>query len=108
MRAGILRHRLEVQQPTDVRDDIGGVRQDWLTVETVWGRVEPLRAREQLEAQKLEARITHQITLRYGSHLQATWRLRLKGTTRVFNPFPPMTTDERNREVKMLAMEVLP
>lgn len=107
MQAGKLRHRLEVQAPTAVKDALGGERQDWHTVETVWGSVDPGRSREFFEAKKLEGRITHEIHLRYGTQLQNTWRLKLKGTERIFNVYPPMNPDERNREVKLMAMEIV-
>jgi len=114
MEAGTLRHRLEIQAATEVRDEQGGVRFDWLPlrvdgrIQVVWGRVEPLRTRELLEAQKLEARISHRITLRYYPDFNWQWRLRLVNTLRVFNLLPARNIDERNRTLEVLAMEVLP
>ncbi len=106
MQAGRLRHRLEIQAPTEVQDDIGGVRFDYRPLTTVWGSVEPLRTRELLEAQKMEARISHRITLRYVRHFNYQWRIRLLETTRLFDLFPARNIDERNRTLEVLAMEV--
>lgn len=114
MEAGKLRHRLEIQQATEVRDEQGGVRFDYLPLrvdgraQVVWGSVEPLRTRELLEAQKLEARLSHRITLRYYPDFNYKWRLRLVNTTRLFDLFPARNIDERNRTLELMAMEVLP
>lgn len=107
MRAGLLRHRLIIEAPISVVDDIGGARQDWEPLMTVWGQIEPGRSKEFLVAQQIEPRLTHEITLRFTGELTAKHRLREKGTARVFNLQPPRDTMERNRELKIMAIEVL-
>ena|SRR5229473_1255128 len=107
MHAGPLRFRLELQEPIESRDDQGGVVQSWSTTATVWGDVEPLRARELIEAQKIEARLSHRLTLRHYPGLASTWRLRLAGTTRVFQPFQVRDVHEWHRMTEVLAMELV-
>jgi SPP1 family predicted phage head-tail adaptor len=107
MQAGRLRYRLEVQRPVESRDDQGGVVQSWSTVHTVWGDLEPLRAKELLEAAKIEARLSHRLTLRHYPGLAPTWRLRLAGTTRVFQPYQVRDVHERRRLTEVLAMEIV-
>ena len=106
MQAGRLRFRLELERPVQVRDDIGGVRQDWETVTTVWGDITPLKGRELEAAQKLEARASHTITLRYYPDFASTWRLRKAGTTRVFEVVDVQDTHERHRMLEIVAMEI--
>lgn len=115
MRAGTLRHLLQIQTPVDVRDDIGGVRQDWSTVATVWGGIEPLRGRELEAARQIEARITHTVTLRYHAAVEPTARLRQVNTRveaqavvrKVFHVLAPLNVCERDIELQVYAMEVI-
>lgn len=107
MQSGKLRHRLEIQTATEVRDDLGGVRFDYLPLRTVWGSVEPLRTRELLEAKQIEGRISHRITLRYLPDFNYQWRLRLVDTTRLFELFPARNIDERNKILEIMGMEIL-
>jgi SPP1 family predicted phage head-tail adaptor len=115
MRAGKLRHLLQIQLPTNVRDDIGGVRQEWSTLTTVWGDVEPLRGRELEVAKQIEARISHKITLRYRATVEPKARLRQVTSMdesraqvkKVFNILAPLNLDERNIELQVYAMEVV-
>ena len=64
MRAGALRHRLQIQPPTDTRDAFGGNTRTYTTTDTVWGSVEPLSGLELTEAQKVNARATVRIRIR--------------------------------------------
>ena len=107
MQAGRLRYRVDVQRPVEARDDLGGVVQSWETAQTVWCDVEPLRAKELFEAAKIEARLSHRLTLRQYPGLTSTWRLRLAGTTRVFQPYSVRDVHERRRTMEVLAMELV-
>lgn len=107
MRAGRLRFRLELQAPEDIRDDIGGVRQDWQTHATVWGDIVPMSGRELWQAQQIESRLSHRLTLRYTPALLPSWRIRLKDTARVFQPVSVRTLEERDRTTEVLAFEVV-
>lgn len=107
MQAGKLRHRLDIETATEARDDIGGVRFDWRRLTTVWGQVEPLRARELFEAAKIEGRLSHRITLRHYPDFSQQWRLRLRGTARIFQVHSLRNIEERDRTIEILAMEVL-
>jgi SPP1 family predicted phage head-tail adaptor len=107
VQSGKLRHRLEIQIPTEVRDDIGGTRYDWLPLTTVWGSVEPLKARELFEAAKIEARLSHRITTRFYPSFSQQWRLRLVNTTRIFNVHSARNVEERQRMLEILALEIV-
>lgn len=103
MRAGRLRHRLEIQAATEARDAAGGVTRTWATEATVWGAVEPFRGREVFEAGQVESEATHRIIVRYRGNL--TSDKRIKFGTRVFNIDFVANRDERNREIEILAVE---
>jgi len=64
LRTGDLPHRIEIQRPTAQTDSHGGVTQSYFLQTTVWGRIEPLRGSEIFDAQKVDAQVSHRITLR--------------------------------------------
>lgn len=107
MQSGTLRFRLEIQQAQEQRGDIGDVRQDWVTVATVWGDIAPLTGRELWQAQQIEARLSHRLTLRQYPDFNPTWRLRLEGTQRVYNPVSVRDVHERHRMTEILAIEIV-
>ena len=64
MRAGQLRHRVVIKKPAHARDAAGGYTETFQTVATLWARVEPVSAREQMTHEQLQQGITHRVTLR--------------------------------------------
>lgn len=76
-RAGELRRRAALEAPLDAIDEIGGATRGWSLVATVWARIEAPRGGTRLAADRLEAAITHRVTLRWRDGVAATMRLRL-------------------------------
>jgi SPP1 family predicted phage head-tail adaptor len=93
--------------PVEARDDIGGVRQIWMSAGNVWGDVQPLKGREVFEAQAIEARLSHQITLRAPLELDPRWRLVWLAADRAFQLYSVRDVGERHRQVECLAWEIL-
>lgn len=76
MRAGLLRHRVTIQQRTETRDpDTGAVSFAWVDVATVWAAVEPLSAREFIAAQAAHSKVSARITIRYRADITAAMRI---------------------------------
>jgi len=78
MRAGRLRHRLSLQQQTQVQDAYGGFTTTWTTVATVWGAIEALRGKESFEVGQTNSEVTARVVIRYGdlwAGLDNTWRV---------------------------------
>lgn len=103
MNAGQLRSRLVIQAKVETRDPRGGVIETWTTVAERWGTIQPVRMRELLLAQQVQARVTHRIILRFFAGL--TNQHRIVHEQRVFHVQPPINLNERNRETELLAME---
>jgi SPP1 family predicted phage head-tail adaptor len=104
MQAGMLRNRVEVEAHVAERDDGGGVVERWERQLTRWAAIRPLLGREILQAQALDPRITHKVTLRYLPTLTAEHRLVFG--ERIFNILtPPLNTGERNEETTCFCME---
>lgn len=106
MRAGRLRHRLNLQVSVDTKDAGGGLIETWAALSTVWGAIITLSGRELVDAQKINSEITHRIEIRYLSTVNAKGRA-LFGS-RIFQTFEVLNIDERNREMHIGAKEVLP
>ena len=104
MRAGPLRHRIAVQSKTETQSPRGGIVETWNTVETRWGSIEPLRAREVLEAQQVDARLSHRVIMRYIPILTNQHRLVFNGT-RIFHIHSVRHLQERSRTTEILCME---
>lgn len=103
MRAGLLRHRIEVQSAQESRGGTGGVTQAWVTDATRWGAIEPLTGSEMIEAQRTDARMTHRITMRYFPGLTAANRL--KNGDQTFGIVSIVNTELRDRETIVMAKE---
>jgi SPP1 family predicted phage head-tail adaptor len=75
VRAGLLRHRVNLQQAVEARNGFGDVIRTWSTVATVWGSVNPLSGREYLAARQALAETTTRIQIRYRADIDETWRV---------------------------------
>jgi SPP1 family predicted phage head-tail adaptor len=83
VRAGELRHRLTVQQRTQVSDGHDGFTESWASVAgrvRMPGRVKPLQGRELERAQQVDKRISHTVELRYWRAYRADLKV---GATRL-------------------------
>jgi SPP1 family predicted phage head-tail adaptor len=67
MRAGRLRQRVAILAATATADGRGGQAKTWAQTATVSGEILPMSAREQDEAQRLVATVTHSYALRWSS-----------------------------------------
>lgn len=103
MRSGELRHRVTVQKVTTLVDRFGDPKPTYSPLATVWASVEPLTAREVLQAGEAAADVTHRVRLRYMPGVSSMGRVvfgdRTFEVTSVINP------EERNRELVLLCQE---
>lgn len=99
MRAGRLRHRVWIENPTEVDSGDGlGLVRTWNKVQEIYAAVEPIGSRERLQNNQIEAGITHRVTSRYTASLTTKSRLLFRGRY-LHVVGPPINTDERDREV---------
>lgn len=103
MRAGRLRKRMVLQRLQPSTDSEGAPTSTWVTVGSVWAGITPTGGAEALEGAQEEARMTHQITLRYRTDVTHNSRLLLG--SRVFDIQTTANLDERNTEMDVLAIE---
>lgn len=105
MRAGKLRHRVEIHRPTETRDVIGGVTRTFAKINTRWAAVMPTAGRELTHAGVIRADVTHEVRMRHFDDLDRTDRLVHDGRTlqieSILNP------DERRVEMVCLCKEIV-
>lgn len=84
MKAGKLRHRIEIQDYTESQDGTtGAVTKSWSTFAEVWAAIEPLSAKEFMAAQSEQSKVSVRVTLRYRDDLQPNMRLYHAATGRI-------------------------
>lgn len=104
MKAGELRHRIELQAPTATRDDFGAEIITYATTATVWAKVETTAGDETIDMNRAGASLTHTITLRDRSDVLPTWRV-LWGS-RVFE-IGSVVRDNVGREMVLTCSEAV-
>lgn len=105
MRAGQLRHRLQLQEYVEAKNTFGEATKAWSTFAEVWGAVMPLQGRERFSAQQVTPEVTHQIRIRHRAALETKHRIQFG--QRTFNIESILNRDERNAEQTLLAVEEL-
>jgi SPP1 family predicted phage head-tail adaptor len=98
LKAGRLRHRVDIEQPVSVQDPVsGGIVRSWAVVhEAVPAAIEPMSVREFLAAQQLQSGCSVMIIIRYLPGLHAAMRIR-NGTT-IYNPAGFLPDKDSNNE----------
>lgn len=115
MRAGPLRHQVQIQSLSETRYSGRTMNQAWTTAETVRARVEPLTGREAWYSAQIEATAEVKVTLRYYSTLTSRHRLRRistdsEGVVTVLNTYNILHVrhiEERGRMTVALCKEAV-
>jgi len=107
MRAGSLRHRLIIQEPTSSTGGGFGAsrKQDYQDFKTVWGAIWPLRGTELLTAQQLGSEITSRIRIRYTNGLTPRHRIQLGDSTTYYDILSIINADKRNIYIDLMVTE---
>lgn len=92
---------LETMQP--VADGMGGYREAWTEIATVWGRIEPVSTSQRDFGIRPRPEITHRILVRHHGDISSDKRLRKGG--RIFTLRAVHDPDERGRYLICLAIE---
>jgi len=106
MRAGDLRHKIVLQEPTETSDGMGGMTTTWSTFKRVWAAIWPLKGAEYLAAMQTTSEMTHKIRIRYMANV--TPKLRIKWGSRYFDIQSAINPDERNIYLEMICRETTP
>lgn len=89
----------------DVGSELEGRPGEWREVGRVFAEITPLSGREYLQAQQMQASVTHRIRSEYLAGMTA--RMRLTHGTRVFSVASVVNVDEKCRELEWMCTEVV-
>ena len=108
MRAGRLRHRLNLQQQVETQDSLGGAIITWTTTATVWGGVEALSGSEKFMADQVQSSLQVRIIIRYGSEwsgINTTWRVMDANTSRKYDIHSVIQPEHRSRPNTVIELQ---
>lgn len=103
MRAGQLRHRLTILNPTDVMSSWNSTETTWTTYKTVWGSIEWLSGREYTEASQVQSQARGIITIRFLKGVTPNMRISFEGRT--FKIIAAINPIERGRKLEIQVTE---
>ena len=103
MRAGTLRHYVEIQVASTAQNATGEPSVTWATSSYAYAAIMPLRGREYLTASQERSAVTHRIRIRHLSGLNP--KKRIKFGSRYFNIGSVINVDERNIYQDIMASE---
>jgi len=103
MRAGELRHQIEIQRYTETTNDFGETLKQWTTIYTVKASVSPISAREFFASEKVNTEVTHKVFMRYVSGLTPADRILFND--RIFNIKSIINYKEKNISLQLLCTE---
>jgi len=98
-----MRHRITIEQSVNTENESGGFTTSWDEVDIVWAEILPIRADEKLRFGKVNAEISHKITIRYLANLTEDMRIDFGG--RYFNIRSIINPQERNEYLEIIAEE---
>jgi SPP1 family predicted phage head-tail adaptor len=79
--AGQLKHRVVIQSFTTTQSQSGQVSRTYNTLATVWAKVTPTTGREYYQSDRINAEVTHQVTIRYRDDVKPDMRIIHRGRT---------------------------
>ena len=101
MRAGKLRHLVDIQEPVETQNAYGEPEVSWSNVATkVWADIQPLRGREFFASRQFNAEVDVRIVMRYRSDVTAKMRV-LHGSNEYYID-TPINVGERGRELQLM------
>jgi SPP1 family predicted phage head-tail adaptor len=103
VRAGLLRHRVELQKRDPAFDAYGQPVENWITYAVTQASVDPVSGQEFLALLQAGTKVTHRVRIRYRLGVAGTDRVLYQG--RALDVQVPMNMGERNREIEFLCEE---
>ena len=108
MRSGSLRNKITFQSLTQTKSTTGALQESWTDLVTnplEKAQIIPLKGDEKYMSKHLKTEVNHKIRLRYRDDLNTQMRI-LYGA-RIFHIDAMLNLYERNRELNIMATEVL-
>ena len=98
-----LRHVIIIEQNTPTRSASGADVDNWATFLTVRAKIEPMTGREYVGSEQVTDATTHKFTVRYREGIKA--KMRIRWGTRLFDIQVPINSNERDKQLFIMAVE---
>lgn len=105
MRAGALKHQINIQFKTETQNAHGEAIPSWTTGYTCYAAIKALNGKEYFGSAEIQAEATHEITIRYVNGVTPAKRI-LYGT-RVFDILAVNEDFDKNKMLVIIAKERL-
>ena len=92
-----------IQSRGDTKDSLGGRITVWSTFASPWAKIKPTSGYESRQAGKVQASITHKVTIRYLFGVLP--KMRILFGTRIFDIHAVLNTEERNVSMVLMCEE---
>jgi len=102
---GTLRRRIVLEAPTRSPDSGGGSAVTWGVVATLWADIRALSGTEQVVADSLQGRVSHEITIR--KRMDVSPAMRLRYGARIFVIWAVLDRDGTDPFIRVQAEERL-
>jgi SPP1 family predicted phage head-tail adaptor len=110
MRAGDMRHRIQLQTRSVGQDALGGQSPTWTTTATVWAEILPLTGRERMLAGANQSEVSSMVTIRYQAQFsdpKAMAAMRILYGSRILNIESSNDVEERHKIIELSCSEGL-
>lgn len=101
--SGKLRSKISVERETLTKDSVGGQQSTWTRIYFAFAWIRPVSGFERVQAQKLEADITHDIFIRFTKDLKPQDRIIYND--RIMQIRAVLNVEERNQWLRIKADE---
>lgn len=103
MRVGKLRHRINIYNFNEIKNEYGEAKLKETLVTTVWGMIDAIKGDEKYINNKEVSNITHNVEIRYLSNLDESYFVKFKD--RVFDIKSVINPYEKNERLILLCVE---
>jgi len=110
MKAGELRHRINLIRQSSTKGEYGQDVVSWSTDKTVWAAIWPIKGQEYYNAQSVQSVVTHKVRIRHTTFSNTTTitpkhRIELKDGSRMWEIESVINPDERNIYLQLMCKE---
>lgn len=103
---GQLRHRVTVQEPSQIQDEFNQIDTSWTPVYQAWASIRTLTQRELAQSQDLASEVTHEITMRFPCGVLLNAQMRVVRGSHIYKIQALSNVDERNVVLVLQALEI--
>lgn len=105
MDAGLMRHKIIIQQLDSARNEFGEPENIWVDTVIARASINPVSGKDFIAAMKEQAEITHKVTIRYNPLVKSS--MRVKFGARLFRILHVIDTWEQHREMVLMCKELI-